>query len=80
MRETRSIVSLCQFSLAIISCAAGLVMAGCGSESGAPAPAPGQAQAVSDATVPGKGKAKSKLQVSSRRELHEQGAPATKTP
>jgi len=58
MKASRSIVSMCQIPLVIAVFAAGLTMAGCGSDTGAPVSTPAQAQALPEAVVKGKGHSK----------------------
>jgi len=58
--------------------AAGLTMAGCGSDTGVPASTPAQGQALPEPAVKGKGKAKGNTVPSSRRDLYRQKAQAPK--
>ncbi len=78
MKASRSVFSLCQISLATIAFAAGLTMAGCGSDTGVPASAPVQVQALPDAAVKGNTKAKVKVQGQSRQSLYREKAQASK--
>jgi hypothetical protein len=78
MKASRSVISLCHVALAIIGLAAGLTMAGCGSDDGVPASTPAQAQASPEAAVQGKAKAKGKPQATSRRDLYREKAQASK--
>jgi len=74
MKASRSIVSRCQISLAIIGFAAGLTMAGCGSDTGSPASTPAQVQALPESAVKGKGK----VPAGSRQSLYRTKAQAAK--
>lgn len=72
MKASRSIVSLCQISLVTIGFAAGLTMAGCGSDTAAPKSTAAQAVAASPSggAAHEKSIAKGKPQIESRRDLH----------
>ena len=80
MKAFRSLASWCHVSLAVIGLAAGLMMAGCGSDTGVPASTPAQPNSTPETAVQVKGKGKASAQVgpASRRELYRQKAQASK--
>ena len=78
MKASRSTVSSSHASLVVIGFAAGLTMAGCGSDTGVPASTPAQAQASPELAVKGKSETKGKVPAGSRQSLYRMKAQASK--